>query len=149
MLVRRRLGFVSVFVVAAACVVAGVGGVSTAWSAPAVRTGTGAAAQHASLSKGAPSAHGARMYVVHDGEGWWQIAQAHHVSMKQLLDANHATLATKLEPGKTIHLPAGARAPGHAAAHPGHKGARARSHAPSHPRGPAIPASHAAHPKHR
>jgi LysM repeat protein len=48
----------------------------------------------------------AKTYVVRPNEGWFQIAQSHGVTMKDLLVVNHATRATKLHAGQKLQLPA-------------------------------------------
>jgi LysM repeat protein len=54
----------------------------------------------------------ARTYVVKAGDGgWFKVAQAHHVSLPQLLAANKATTATPLRVGQTLKLPPQAKDP--------------------------------------
>jgi LysM repeat protein len=55
----------------------------------------------------APRKATAHTYVVRAGDGgWWRIAQAHGVTLSQLLAANHATAAAPLRVGQTVTLPA-------------------------------------------
>jgi LysM repeat protein len=63
----------------------------------------------------APPAH---TYVVKAGDGWFQIAQAHHTTLPHLLAANKATAATPVNAGQKIKLPADARVDTKATAHP-------------------------------
>ncbi len=58
----------------------------------------------------APRKATAHTYVVRTGDGgWWRVAQAHGVTVSQLLAANHATTATPIRVGQTVTLPAQAR----------------------------------------
>ena len=61
---------------------------------------------------------GQHEYVVRNGDGWWQIAHTHGVTMQQILTANHATATTPVRSGQTIHLPPGTHEPVHAKAQP-------------------------------
>jgi hypothetical protein len=67
-----------------------------AWSAPQRATRATVTA-HGATAKGT--------YVVRAGDGWFQIAKRHNVSMQSVLAANHATTATKLRVGQVVHLP--------------------------------------------
>jgi LysM repeat protein len=96
-----KLALVGALVVAVAGAAEGA-----AWSAP--RLHKRVAAAHASRAPARGTV------VVHAGEGWYQIAKAHGVTMQQLLAANHATPATKLDAGQVLRLPAGAHATAHA-----------------------------------
>jgi hypothetical protein len=90
-----------------ATVVLGVGAFAgSAWSGVKAATAQHKVGQHE--------------YVVRAGDGgWWQIARAHSVTMQQMLAANHATLATPVRAGQTIHLPQGSHEPAaHAKAQP-------------------------------
>jgi LysM repeat protein len=58
----------------------------------------------------APKTAPARTYVVRTGDNWWQIAHSHGTTLPHLLAANHATMATPVNVGAKIKLPADAKA---------------------------------------
>jgi LysM repeat protein len=51
-----------------------------------------------------------KFYVVRPNEGWYQVAKSHGVTVKELLAANHSTLATKLHAGQRLQMPTAAHA---------------------------------------
>jgi hypothetical protein len=83
-----------------------------------------------------------RPYVVRPGDGgWWKVAQAHGVTLPQLLAANHATAATPLRVGQTVMLPPQAHDPAKAAKAAHGKASAASANKTAAPARPA-PASH-------
>jgi LysM repeat protein len=87
----------------------------------------------------------AKTYVVHAGDGgWWRVAQAHGVSLPQLLAANHATSATPLRVGQSVNLPPPAHDPAKAASRAKSTPIKAPAKSPPHP----ATATHSAWPNH-
>jgi LysM repeat protein len=113
-------------------IAAGLAVAGPAWSDPPRASATAAPAPTPKST--------ARTYMVRSGDGGWsQIAKSHGVTMKQLLAANHATTATPVRAGQTIHLPASAAKDHKATAKPAHAKAppakTATARATARPRG--------------
>jgi LysM repeat protein len=85
-----------------------------AWSAPPRST----RAPPSSTRAAAPRVAAKGTYVVRAGDGWFQIAKMHNVTMQKVLAANHATTATKLRVGQVVHVPPSSAQPSGARAKP-------------------------------